>query len=186
MEKKLEAVRAFAASAHEMQRRRYTPDPYMIHPERVMEICALHTTEPCILYAALLHDVLEDTAVTREKMQSFLQSILEQPVAEQTLGIVVELTDVYTKSGFPQWNRQKRKQKEARRLGLASAAAQTIKYADIIDNCKGLATDDPDFAPRYLRECDLLLDHMKAGLPALYHNARAVVRQERETIKAST
>jgi len=183
MEDKLETIRAFAAKAHNGQQRRYSPDPYIVHPESVMKICAEYTADACIWYAALLHDVLEDTPVTLEKMQSFLESTLEPADAERTTGIVVELTDVFTKAHFPKWNRQKRRLKEAERLGRASAAAQTIKYADIIDNCRGIAQYDLDFGPVFLRECDILLNHMKAGLPALYQNARDVVQRERAALK---
>jgi guanosine-3',5'-bis(diphosphate) 3'-pyrophosphohydrolase len=183
METKLDAIRNFAGMAHEGQQRRYRPDPYIIHPEKVMEICAAYTSDTSIHYAALLHDVLEDTAITLDQMKLFLDSILEPEVAEQTVNIVVELTDVYTKSRFPKWNRYKRRSKEAQRLRQASAAAQTIKYADIIDNCKGISYDDADFGPRYLNECEQLLDHMKKGLPELYRLARTVVQEEKEKMK---
>jgi len=183
MEDKLDTIRAFAAKAHNGQKRRYSPDPYIIHPESVMNICAAYSTDACIWYAALLHDVLEDTPVTLEKLQSFLESTLEPADAERTIGLVVELTDVFTKANFPQWNRQKRRLKEAERLGRASAAAQTIKYADILDNCKGIAQYDPDFGPVFLRECEMILDHMKKGMPALYQNARDVVKREKTTLK---
>ena len=178
MQNKLQTIRAFATMAHDGQQRRYTPDPYIIHPEHVMEICSEHTTDSCILYAALLHDVLEDTVVSFEWMQSFLESILEPSEAERTLGIVVELTDVYIKARFPQWNRRKRKKKEAERLGQASSAAQTVKYADIIDNCNGITKNDPGFAPTYLRECHLLLNYMQSGQTSLYDAAKTTLKKE--------
>lgn len=62
MTTKLELIRDFAALAHEGQQRRYTPDPYIIHPEKVMKTCAQVTSDACVLYAALLHDVIEDVA----------------------------------------------------------------------------------------------------------------------------
>ena len=46
----------------------------------------------------------------------------------------VQSTDIYTKQNYPGWNRRKRKQKEAERLAVAHPDAQTVKYADIIDN----------------------------------------------------
>jgi hypothetical protein len=71
--------------------------------------------------------------------------------ATQTIALVEALTDEYTKENYPQWNRRKRKEMEAERLEKASAAAQTIKYADIIDNAPEITREDPAFAKRYLQ-----------------------------------
>ncbi|HEV7780013.1 MAG TPA: HD domain-containing protein [Chitinophagaceae bacterium] len=182
MDSKLGLVRDFAALAHEGQQRRYTPDPYIVHPVRVMELCAFHGADRCIQYAALLHDVLEDTDVTLEQMQIFLHSVLGTEDAVRTLGLVVELTDVYTKAHYPGWNRQKRRQKEAQRLGRTSAGAQTIKYADIIDNCNGIAKHDPDFGPLFLHECTLVLDRIREGNSALHEQARRTVQEEQHSL----
>lgn len=179
MTTKLELIRDFAAVAHEGQQRRYSPDPYIIHPEKVMRTCAQVTSEECILYAALLHDVIEDTVVTKEQLQTFLYSNVDPGTADCTLQVVIELTDVYTKENYPQWNRHKRKEKEAERLGKVSGMAQTIKCADIIDNCQDITEHDPDFAPKYLKECSEILDKMKEADPKLYKVAREVIKEEK-------
>ncbi len=44
-----------------------------------------------------------------------------------------------------------------------SADAQTIKYADIIDNSNEISTNDPDFARVFLSECRNLLKRMDRG-----------------------
>lgn len=183
MTTKLELIRDFAALAHEGQQRRYTPDPYIIHPEKVMKTCAQVTSEDCVLYAALLHDVIEDTAVTKEQLQTFLYSHLDPGTADCTLQVVIELTDVYTKENYRRWNREKRKEKEAERLGKTSSFAQTIKCADIIDNCKNITEYNPEFAPTYLKECSDILDQMKNADPVLYKVAREVIEEEVEKLK---
>src|SRR5690606_11185810 len=99
------AVTRFAEMAHRGQTRKYTVEPYIVHPVRVMEICRQVTCDTKVLYAALLHDVLEDTAVTAYEIHSYLYALLGTPGAKQTLDLVVELTDVYTKSAYPVWNR---------------------------------------------------------------------------------
>src|SRR5687767_14535490 len=124
----------FADNCHGEQMRRYQPDRYIVRPTRVMEICRQYTTELSQLAAAILHDVLEDTPVSVEELQQFLRTVMSETKAAETIQLVLELTDVYVKENYPHWNRRKRKDKEAARLGKTSAAAQTIKYADIIDN----------------------------------------------------
>jgi hypothetical protein len=97
--------------------------------------------------------------------------------AEKTITLVEALTDVYTKEKYPGWNRRKRKNKEAERLEKTSAAAQTIKYADIIDNAPEITREDPDFAKRYLQEYYFLLKKMNKGNPALYERAVNTINQ---------
>jgi (p)ppGpp synthase/HD superfamily hydrolase len=142
----LEQVKEFADKAHGDQTRKYTPERYIVHPVRVMKHCQQYTSSTSVLAAALLHDVLEDTSVTQEELLNFLHTIMNETDAVQTLKLVVELTDVYTKTSYPGWNRKKRKQKEASRIEQTSPEAQTIKYADIIDNCKEITIQDPEFA----------------------------------------
>jgi hypothetical protein len=59
-----------------------------------------------------------------------------------------------------------------------SPAAQTIKYADIIDNCAFIADQDPDFGKVFLRECKNLLKKMTKGNEQLRHRAVEVVEQQ--------
>jgi guanosine-3',5'-bis(diphosphate) 3'-pyrophosphohydrolase len=155
-------VHRFAAAAHQQQRRKYSDEPYIVHPERVMKTCEVYLNETAVLCGALLHDVLEDTAVTYDDLRAFLKSLMEEQMALQTLQIVDELTDKFTKSTFPQLNRKLRREKEAHRLAQVSAEAQTIKYADIIDNTD-VAYHEPDFAKVYLTEARAMLQLMDKG-----------------------
>ncbi|WP_374760202.1 hypothetical protein [Dyadobacter pollutisoli] len=50
----------------------------MVHPRRVMKTCIQFTTDHCIHAAALLHDVLEDTAVTQLELGEFLAMTMSQ------------------------------------------------------------------------------------------------------------
>ena len=81
MEEVLERVKAFAEEAHGDQTRKYSPDPYIVHPMRVMGICRQHTGATSVLCAAILHDVLEDTPTTREMLSLFLSNTLPAPDA---------------------------------------------------------------------------------------------------------
>jgi GTP pyrophosphokinase len=74
----------FAREKHEGQKRR-TGDPYIIHPVEVAEILAELEMDEQTLAAGLLHDVIEDCAVTVEEL------------TEQFGGTVAHLVDGLTK-----------------------------------------------------------------------------------------
>src|SRR5687768_16630903 len=171
----LQQVTEFADSCHNEQMRRYTSDRYIVHLVRVMEICREYTNDIAVFSAALLHDVLEDTPVTKEEIKDFLNERMSDQQVNKTLQLVEELTDIYVKENYPKWNRRKRKNKEAERLEKISADAQTIKYADIIDNAPEIAEKDPDFAKRFLPEYRALLKKIDKGTPVLYKRAIDVV-----------
>jgi (p)ppGpp synthase/HD superfamily hydrolase len=175
MDDVLEKVKEFADQAHGNQRRKYTPDRYIVHPIRVMHTCREYTGALPMLASALLHDVLEDTPVTEGDIHAFLVAVMSPEDAQQTTRLVVELTDVYTKEAFPNWNRKKRKQKEVARMSAISADAQTVKYADILDNCNEIVEHDPQFAPRFLNECKMLLNSMSLGNQELYKRSKDAV-----------
>lgn len=177
MQETIEAIKEFAAKAHEGQKRKYSPEPYIVHPVRVMEMCRKYNNSTPVLAAALLHDVLEDTAVTETQLHDFLCTVMSAEEAKETMRLVIELTDVYIKDNYPQWNRRKRKDREASRIEKTSADAQTIKYADIIDNCPGIVKADPEFGPRFLKECKMLLQRINKGNQALYQQAKEIVQQ---------
>jgi guanosine-3',5'-bis(diphosphate) 3'-pyrophosphohydrolase len=167
----LEQVKVFADNCHGDQMRRYVPDRYIVHPLRVMKLLKQYTDDVTVLSAALLHDVLEDTAVGKAEIKNFLATIMSDAQAEAVVRMVEELTDVYIKEKYPKWNRRKRKNKEAERLENTSSEAQTIKYADIIDNAPEIAEKDPDFARRFLYEYRALLKKLRKGNPDLYEKA---------------
>lgn len=175
MEEILEKVKDFADKAHGEQKRKYSEDKYIVHPVRVMEICRPYAATLPVLAAALLHDVLEDTPVGKKDMHTFLSSVMEPKDAEETTRLVAELTDVYTKAKHPRWNRKKRKRKEADRIEQTSGDSQTVKYADIIDNCKEIVVRDPEFAGLFLFECKMLLTRIQKGNQELYQQAKETV-----------
>lgn len=142
-----------------------------------METCRKYENRLEVLAAALLHDVVEDTATTNAEIVDFLQTLMPRPQALDIAKLVVELTDVYTKKDYPQLNRKQRKELEAERLRQVSAAAQTIKYADIIDNCFDLLLHDPEFAGKFKAEGRALLKLMTKGNALLYEIALATVNE---------
>ena len=98
--------------------------------------------------------------------------LMDLPVCESKGGITV--ADL---------SRRERKKKETQRLAASSAEAQTVKYADIIDNCRGFAATGSDFAPVFLRECQHLLPHLNKGNAALYQLAKEVIEKELKELR---
>jgi myo-inositol-1(or 4)-monophosphatase len=79
----LEYAYAFAAKAHEGQTRKGTDIPYLIHLVRTWWYVKLVTDSLDEQVAALLHDVLEDTAVTKTELQeAFGSTVTALVVAE--------------------------------------------------------------------------------------------------------
>ena len=58
----------FATRAHSGQMRKGTSIPYILHPLEAAAICATVTTDPEVLAAAVLHDVVEDTDATVDQV----------------------------------------------------------------------------------------------------------------------
>lgn len=133
----------FARDAHASidQRRKYTGEPYIVHPVAVTQTVARVTDDCEMICAALLHDVVEDTPVTLEQIRD---AGFGAPIAR----LVEELTDVNP----PGSNRAQRHQLALARLADASPRAQTIKLADMIDNTRSIALHDPNFARVYMAE----------------------------------
>src|SRR5213082_822563 len=89
---RLEEAYRFSEAAHAGQTRQ-SGDPYISHPLAVAEILAGWHLDGQTLMAALLHDVTEDTSVTKHE----IDDPLGKPVAVQVLGVgeldLVELRD---------------------------------------------------------------------------------------------
>lgn len=171
----IEKVKMFADQAHGDQMRKYANERYIVHPIRVMEIVREFTQDVPPLAASLLHDVLEDTSITPEQLKYFLDSVMTQDDSNETFKLVNELTDVYIKANFPKLNRRSRRSREAERLATTSEMAQTIKYADIVDNVNDIASQNTDFAIVYIRESKQLLTMIPKGNQALYLRAQQVI-----------
>jgi len=174
---KLGQAIAFAATAHREQVRKYTGEPYILHPLEVLRFLPAEATQQMKI-AAVLHDVVEDTPVTLEEIKGLFGWEVEL--------YVDHLTDKFTKEAYPNWNRKVRKEAERNRLAQINAHAQTVKYCDILSNTQSLVDHDLDFARVYLDEMDKLLQVMTKGDEGTRAGAVYVVAcaQERVVQKA--
>jgi (p)ppGpp synthase/HD superfamily hydrolase len=157
----------FAMAAHEAvgQMRKYTNEPYIVHPMEVASIVKTvpHTDE--MVAAAYLHDVVEDTGVS-------IATILHVfgPVVAEYVHL---LTD--PPKGDSGLNRKARKALCCDRLANAPAEVQTVKFADFISNTGSIVQHDPSFGRVYLEEKRMFLEAMTKGDATLRARASAIV-----------
>ena len=160
MESIVDRALAFATIAHGEQKRKYSGEPYIVHPIEVMEIVKTVPHDEVMLAAALLHDVVEDTEVTLAE--------IHQAFGEDVASLVDDLTDV---SKPEDGNRKLRKALDREHSANSSARAQTVKLADLISNSSDILENDPKFARVYLAEKELLLEVLTQGDPTLHEKA---------------
>lgn len=128
-----QVVRAakFSGAAHRDQRRsNCTAEPYANHPLRVASLLTeAGVTDPVVLSAALLHDVVEDTDVSLEE--------IEAGFGGRVARIVGEVSD---DKSLP---KQVRKQRQIEKAGRISREAKLVKLADKLDNLSDLLEATP-------------------------------------------
>jgi (p)ppGpp synthase/HD superfamily hydrolase len=147
-----------------LQRRKYTGEPYIVHPAAVAnKVRGVPGCTEEMLAAAWLHDTVEDTRAT-------FADIFDQ-FGEQVASYVNYLTNCPLSAG----NREARNRLDRDRLARAPGEVQTIKLADLIDNTDSITKHDKGFARIYMVEKAMLLDVLTKGDPTLLAEARGIV-----------
>lgn len=127
----------FAADRHRDQRRKDAEaSPYINHPIALAEalISIGGTTDPVVLCAALLHDIIEDTNTTREE--------LWDRFGRDVTDVVLDVTD---DKGLP---KEVRKRLQIVNAPNLSRRAKLVKLADLLCNLTDLASSPPaDWPP---------------------------------------
>lgn len=163
-------AQVFAMAAHGAtgQKRKYTGEPYIVHPAEVVEILRRAAViDPIALAAAWLHDVVEDTRLQLDDIKQVFG-----PVVAILVG---QLTDVSTLSDG---NRARRKELDRRHTELAHPEAKTVKLADLISNTRSIVQHDRNFARVYLKEKALLLEVLRdCSHPVLWVQANELLEQ---------
>lgn len=147
-------------------RRKYTGEPYIVHPAAVAKIVKTVSHTPEMVAAAWLHDVVEDTPATIEEVRGTFGA--------EVAGLVEMLTDV---SRPEDGNRSKRKAIDLAHIAHATPSAKTIKLADLIDNTRSIVAHDAGFACVYLVEKARLLKVLRDGDPALWFMADSILAE---------
>ena len=149
MSKLLHKAALFATRAHYGQDRKYTGEPYIVHPAQVATLAVQCGLSDEAVAAAWLHDVIEDTKYTEED--------LRKKFPAKVVDLVVELTDQSEGKG----NRKKRKALECKRLCKCSVEARALKAIDLVSNMPSIAEHDTGFFKVFLEEMRAFRD---AGL----------------------
>lgn len=141
----------FATAAHKGQERKYSDEPYIVHPisvaKKVTNFSLSKNDMQLAIIVALLHDVVEDTDKTHEDiLNNFGYSV--------STGVWF-LTDIY--GPHPELNRELRKQGEASRLVHAPDFVKLVKWCDIVDNSISIEKSDPEFYEVFNREKEHLI-----------------------------
>jgi (p)ppGpp synthase/HD superfamily hydrolase len=146
MTRMIDLLRAatFAATAHVGQTRKGLPDPYINHPLRVAQHAALAGLGEDAVVAAVLHDVVEDTAHTWEDLHAagFAPRVIE----------LARLLTKWWQSGDDDAEQDKTTY-YARILGDTDAVA--LKLLDRTDNMQDTArivSQRRDYAEKYLKK----------------------------------
>lgn len=165
----------FADMAHSQirQRRKYTNEPYIVHPRNVAYLVKMVGGTDEMISAAFLHDVLEDVA---PKCPMFNADKIAETFGYKILNLVGWLTDDSTPEDG---NRERRKEIDRDHISAAPPEAKTIKLADLIDNSMTICEYDPGFAKVYLPEKRLLLDVLKEGNQELWNIANNILVRHR-------
>lgn len=162
-----ERARRYATKAHaaEDQRRKYTAEPYIVHPAAVAELVrSVLPDDEALLAAAWLHDTVEDTTTTPGDIATHF--------GEDVANLVIMLTNPPTPGAL---NRAQRKRLHFAHTAQACPRAQTVKIADIIDNTREILRYDPDFARLYLLEKKLQLEALTRGNDCLRQRAQEII-----------
>jgi GTP diphosphokinase / guanosine-3',5'-bis(diphosphate) 3'-diphosphatase len=152
----------FSEAAHKGQTRQ-SGDPYISHPLAVAEILADWHLDGQALVAALLHDVMEDTSVTKAE----ISDTFGKPVAE--------LVDGLSKLGKIEFQSAEDAQAENFRKMLLAMARDVrvilIKLADRLHNMRTLDAVPPAKRRRVARETMEIYAPIanRLGLNTLYH-----------------
>jgi len=159
---RLEDAYRFSEAAHAGQTRQ-SGDPYISHPLAVAEILADWHLDGQTLMAALLHDVTEDTSVTKDE----ISDTFGRPVAE--------LVDGVSKLDKMEFQSAEHVQAENFRKMLLAMARDVrvilIKLADRLHNMRTLGAVPPAKRRRVARETMEIYAPIanRLGLNALFH-----------------
>jgi len=161
MQQLLKAIN-FATVVHNGQIRRISGKPYITHAIKVAERISEVTHRESILVAAILHDVLEDTTVTKTELELLFGAVVADLVEEVSND--TKLLSFMGKEAY-----------QLRMLPALSDSALLIKLADITDNLQDAMLEKSK--ERTKRVLQTLQDNIKQRNNSLIHNMYGNLKQ---------
>lgn len=157
----------FAAEAHTGQFRKYSGEPYILHPLDVAETLRRYDRPIEEIVGGVLHDVIEDTNRTRNQV-SFHFGI---PITTLVNGVTNVATDKNVDRTLRFWQ-------NVFHLEDAEEGSQNIKCADIYSNTKNFGRANPEFVPTYMAEKYTVLEHLHVADSCLVTLAKESIMQQ--------
>lgn len=170
---RIEKAAEYARAAHESidHRRKYTGEPYIVHPAEVARIVSSVTDDENMICAAWLHDVVEDTPITLSDIQT--------EFGDDVAHLVNGLTNVAQPEDG---NRATRIAMDREHTAGTDSRTKTIKLADLISNLDGIVEENSEFAKTYLVEKEQLLSVLGDGHRDLVKRVQAIIEAERQKL----
>ncbi|MBR4559320.1 MAG: bifunctional (p)ppGpp synthetase/guanosine-3',5'-bis(diphosphate) 3'-pyrophosphohydrolase [Fibrobacter sp.] len=129
----LDKAIVFAVKAHQGVERKGKGFPYIVHPLESVSIAATMTSDQELLAAAVLHDTVEDTAVTLKDVErEFGKRVAELVEAESDI-------EFEGKSREESW--RLRKEEAIERLSAASNDVKMVALSDKLSNIRAIYRD---------------------------------------------
>lgn len=148
----IDKVKLFSSEKHKDQKRKFTGDPYFIHPERVAEYVRNAGGTEDQICAAYLHDTIEDCGIT----EIDLQELAGKNVAK----LVVELTNDRAEE-----KKLGKSEYLLNKLSAISEEAFLVKLFDILDNAEeALRVGDDKFRKSFRDKYRFVFDRLKRDL----------------------
>ena len=138
---KIENAVLFATKAHAGQLRKGSEKPYILHPMEAMAIVTKYTDDEDVIAAAVLHDTVEDTSVTLER--------LEKEFSPRVAALVASVTEDKKKDLPAESTWLERKQEAILHLETASHETKLLCLADKYSNLRDMYDDIEDFGSEY-------------------------------------
>ena len=134
--KKLDEAIVFATKAHAGVTRKGKTRPYILHPLEAMIIASTLTEDEEVLMAAVLHDTVEDTDITKEDIRKAFGKDVAKLVAAESEDKREDLPAEST------WETRKRETIEA--LKTESREIKLVCLGDKLSNLRELSRDYAD------------------------------------------
>lgn len=130
---KIEKAIIFATKAHAGTCRKGKDKPYILHPIEAMEIVMHFTEDEDILAAAVLHDTVEDTSVTVER--------LEKEFGPRVAALVASVSEDKKRNRSSESTWKERKQETITQLRNAGYDTKLLCLGDKLSNLREMEID---------------------------------------------